>query len=156
MFRGPRRIEFPRQASICQEGLRMPLNGNKRKAHPLRGRPFRPSQYLQCALYSAAASSKTRALARSLARGRKRPASTEENKFQLSFRRSLQNLLTYASRSFSSGADPFTLDNCITSHCRAPLSPIPLSSPLAREMPFAFLPTILHCLSFFFFFFCHH
>ena len=129
-----------------------------------RGAPIPgPSQYLQCALYSAAAPDKTRLLARGRESGQ---LPQEENKFQLSFRRSSAEAykiyLPTRAALFPSGADPFSPDNCITSHCTPRLSPIvgSLLSSLTREMPrrsFAFLPTILLVANadlFFFFSFC--
>lgn len=135
---GPRRMEFPRQASICQEGLRMPLNGNKRKAHPLRG--AHSDRHNAFNAFFIPPPSEMRAPAR----GRKRRV-RKKNKFGLSFRRSgrsLQNLLTYASRSFSSGIGPFSSDNCITFHCAPRPSPI-VGFPRhfhGKRRSFAFLP----------------
>lgn len=109
MFRPPKN-GVSRQASICQEGLRMPLNGNKRKAHP----PFPCRHNALNALFIPP----TRRNARQLG-GESDEPEGRINSASPFADRTKPTKFTYLREPlfFPSALDPFNPDNCITSHC---------------------------------------
>lgn len=135
---GRRRMEFPRQASICQEGLRTP----SQRQQEAESSPRHPSTTAQCrhnafnALFipPAEESEAIRAHQRNKFELSSTPDRAEAYKIYLPTRAALFSNQPYSTR-----------DNCITSHCALPHSPFrPLSAPLDPSSPHALIVCIFY------------